>query len=104
MLRLHSWYATKEQKDFLKSNGIKVLFMPNDCVGFVDNRKDFFEDRIKYIRTDLRVENMSSFEENDLLIGNDFVVIFTHEWCFVELECRVRNAVKIYSENGYEFI
>lgn len=91
-LRLHYFYASKDEIVFLKSNGITTLLAADDPERHSyslsqkaqeELRSGSYSDSImRFLATDMRIEKQSISPYNDLYqhSENDTLVIFTHEW------------------------
>jgi len=105
IIRLHNWYASVEQKQFLYHKGIRTLLYPNDNCLRYDENSCFVDQGIVHRRTDIRIENLNELTCNSLLIKKqNLVVVFTHEECFETLLDKIEAVIKLYSVNGYQFI
>ena len=96
-LRLHYYYANKNEVKFLKDKGIETLLSADDdrisySLPFhynqrLINRGSLKYDGMNYERTDVRVE------KDDLLLklwthrNDDELVVFTHEWALNTSKC-----------------
>ena len=104
-IRLHNWYATVEQKQFLFDKGIRTLLYPDDNCLKYDESNCFIEQNLIHRRTDVRIENLKEITCSSLLIGKQkYIVVFTHEGCFETSKDKIETALRLYSENEYQFI
>jgi hypothetical protein len=104
IIRLHSWLATSEQKNWLASQGIEMIFIPyvEDC--YLGKEEFYVEDGLKHQVTKCWIEKMRQINEKTLNIGEEFISCFTHEWCFDEQVDRIEKMIGLYSMYGYIFI
>jgi len=102
-LRLHSWLATKEQKDFLYANGIKTLLYPDNDNHPYQSDDTFSEAGLAHQRTHVWIEKLDAITNELLCIGKEKVIVFTHEWCFDENLDKIGRLFSIYKDNGYIF-
>lgn len=103
-IRLHSWNATDEQELFLKSRGVETLFMPNENDYMYDGNGVYIKNGIIHHRTDLWFEKMGEISDEKLATNKDFIVMFTHEWCFDEQKSRIDKALSFFYDNGFRYI
>lgn len=93
--RIHFFEVGKKQIEFLYKKGITTLLTADDNRNSYGLSKEFCNeirkkhslliDKIKYVHTDLRIENIKNVENEILKIREkDEVVLFTHEWCFLK--------------------
>lgn len=116
MLRLDYFYATPSEVVFLRNNGVRTLLSADDdrrnyYLPFQKNRqlihKNSIEyEGIKYLRTNIRIENIDFPYFNILKNRNrDTLVIFTHEWKLDNLnKYKLKRTIKILKEQNYIFI
>jgi hypothetical protein len=103
-LRLHSWKANPEQKNFLRNKGVTTLLTEDDD-SLPYNDDDFFISQgIVHRRTRVRFENLNVINPSTLAIGRKHIVAFTHEWCFADTAEKIEKALSLYRKHGYEFI
>ena len=104
ILRLHSWYCSSIQKEYLYKKGVRTLLYPDDdCLKY--GMDDMFIDcDLIHRRTRCWVEKMNSIDDKTCCIGKEFVAIFTHEWCFDQQVKRIEKMIDIYKNAGYKFI
>lgn len=116
-LRLHYYYATPEEVDFLKDKGVEVLFSADDervsysLPKVIDRelqKKETISYRgMTYERTDIRIEK-TWCPIIDLILNrnDDKIVIFTHEWALQDRFNRLKFYMTIYFLGFYcvEFI
>lgn len=102
VLRLHSWETTDEQDLFLKSRGVEIILSSKD--GNYDDDGKCFKNGIIHRRTDFWIEQMSNINCKELEIGSNYIVLFTHEWCFDQYKKRIETAFEIMQQKGYVFI
>lgn len=114
-LRLHCWYASKEQIKFLQEDGIGEFLTSNnnkesyslseDEILQIEKNGVLHKDKVIYKKTNLRYEEI---DENikkvykELLLNN--MVSFTHEWCFDENKEIIQKSFELFKENNYYFI
>jgi len=104
ILRLHSWQATPDQKKFLFEKGVSTLLYPDDdCLRYDSNDK-FTHCSLTHWRTRVWLENIEEINDKTLHVGREQIFAFTHEWCFEHVSGKFEEALKIYRDNGYEFI
>ena len=104
-IRLHSWFATAEQKRWLVSQGVEMIFYPCDEKDFCFNKDGFFVDEgLKHQATKCWIEKIEVINEKALYIGDGFISCFTHEWCFDEQVDRIQEIISLYYEAGYNFV
>lgn len=103
ILRLHYWYATEVQKQFLYNQGVRTLLYPDDdCICYKD---DYFKHcGLYHYRTRVCYEKMSEINNLTLFIGKPFIAAFTHEWCFDKVADKIRISLEHYHKNNYEFV
>ena len=105
ILRLHSWNADPVQKKFLADRGVETLLYPDDdCFRY--DEKDEFEDKgLLHRRTRIWFEKFGQeMTHENLFVGQNYIVAFTHERCFLEQANRIEQALQIYKRNEYEFV
>ncbi|MCL2078880.1 MAG: hypothetical protein FWH17_03445 [Oscillospiraceae bacterium] len=103
VLRLHSWYATSEQKQYLYENGVTQLLFP-DIDELYENGESFTEDGILHHRTRVWFEKMSLMTADTLLVGKENVYAFTHEKHFEGQTDNIEKAIALYKQADYLFI
>lgn len=73
-----------------------------------DNRYNanntFIKNGLLHRRTDCRIENTDIIDEQSCKIGQDYVTVFTHEWCMLEQKKKIDKAMALFTSNGYEFV
>lgn len=104
ILRLHCWLATKTQKMFLSRHGTSTLLYPDDNNMPYGNDNTFYDDDILHRRTQVCYERITVVDTESLCVGDKYVSAFTHEWCFDQEAEKIKDSLKIYRSNGYEFI
>ena len=105
ILRLHYWCGCNEQKRFLKNSGINTLLYPDDdCFKYNDN-DEFEHCGLNHWRTRILFENLKEVDDANLFAGiKERICAFTHEQVFDIQAEKIEKAVKIYLNDGYEFI
>lgn len=116
MLRLDYFYATPGEVLFLRNNGVRTLLSADDdrrnyYLPYQKNRQLINEnsihyDGLKYLRTNIRIEN-TDFPYLNILRNRerDTLVIFTHEWKLDRInKYKLRRMIKILKEQNYKFI
>jgi len=104
ILRLHSWQATPDQKKFLFEKGVFTLLYPDDdCLRYGSN-DEFTHCSLTHRRTRVCLERSEEINDRTLHIGREQIAVFTHEWCFERVSGKLEESLKIYRDNGYEFI
>lgn len=116
ILRLDYYYATPGEIDFLIGHGINTLLSADDdrrsySLPFINNNQllrnnSICFEGIKYLRTNIRIENIDFPYFNILKNRNrDTLVIFTHEWKLDNLnKYKLKRTIKILKEQNYKFI
>lgn len=104
ILRLHYWTATHEQKNFLKNMGVKTLLYPDSESFGYDSHDCFYDCGLLHRRTRVCYEKIDKIDKKSLCIGKEFIVAFTHEWCFREQIYKIEESIKLLKESGYEFV
>lgn len=117
ILRLHYFYASKDQLDILKMGGVKILLSADDPDRRSYSMSDYEQECLRsgsycdsdfvYLATDLRIENLS-FPYFDLLQHeeNDTLVIFTHEWALADKQnqYKLQRVLQILQRSRARFI
>ena len=113
-LRLHYFYATRQEIDSLESRQILCLFSADDDRISYDLPKAINEQLIKsesldfhnihYERTDIRIENSNLIQSLYSNRNDDKIVIFTHEWALSSRKITYKTLLllfflKIYNSN-----
>ncbi len=104
ILRVHSWYALPEQKDYLRFVGIRQLLYPDDDCLKYDQDDVFWDCGLLHRRTKVWFEKMDDYTEDSLCIGRNEIAVFTHEWCFLSIKEKIEKAISLYRKNEYCFI
>lgn len=104
IIRLHYWDATEEQKNYLKAIGIHaILYRNDDSIQY--NERDFFIDGgVQHWRTTVQFERIKEINYKTCGIAAERIVAFTHENKFEQNFDKIESALKIYIDNGYEFL
>lgn len=95
-LRLHYYYATPEERAFLANNGVKMLLTADnpgrESYSLSRHDSSFSDSAMRYLATDMRVENMGPFPFIDLARHDecDTLVLFTHEWALDSKMARLK--------------
>lgn len=116
VLRLHYWYANNDMVTYMKEKGITGLLCndteqpsynlsPEQTAKLNKSRDGKLSvDEVTYYVTDLRLENTeniaSALEEKK---KDRVLIIFTHAWCFEDNYSKLKEAVRLLSESGYQF-
>ena len=116
VLRLHYWYATKDMIAYMKQKGIIGLLCNDSEQANYDLSSGQVEklyksrdgkltvDGLTYYVTDIRLENTDNITTTLNDKSKDrIIVIFTHAWCFEENYNKLLEAVRLLSEEGYQF-
>lgn len=113
ILRLHYFFATRAECDYLKNKGVNTLLTADDpnreSYSIVPNhRRSYGFKGINYLATDYRIENGSLSPWYDLYehAENDTLAIFTHEWALLNRVNRYKlnSAIRILSNSGAQFV
>lgn len=105
-VRLHFFFATSKETDFLKENGIaRLLAADDDRISYslseyenniLKEKEEITKNGITYVTTDLRIER------DNLLAGlwknrNDTeFVVFTHEWAYNNIIVKWKFKILVY--------
>lgn len=115
IIRLHRFMGNDNEITFLKDKGIKSLLVADDNrISYnltieeneILNRNYKIEkDGMMYIKTNLRLEKMSSnIDEIHKYKKEPIVTIFTHEWAFKNEFSKLDKILSIYNDSNSIFI
>lgn len=116
ILRLDYFYATPREITFLTNNGVRTLlaadddrrsyFLPFEKNKLLIQNNSIHYDKLKYLRTNIRIENNDFPYLNILRNRNrDTLVIFTHEWKLDKInKYKLARTIKILKDQKYKFI
>lgn len=115
-LRLHYWFATNTEKQYLSSEGITTLLtseidspsysLPNYVMKRLKSGA-YADSTFRYLRTEIRIEQMSSTPYIELMRhqDNDTLVIYSHEWFLNRINyLRLARLVEILTLSKCHFI
>lgn len=115
-IRLHFFYATQEETEYMRKHGIKkLLSADDDRVSYSLSEKDnkslmqaetLTKNGMKYVSTDLRIER-----DNVILglwknLNDEELVVFTHEWAYSKpfIKWKYKALIKLLSLYNCVFI
>lgn len=115
-IRLHFFYATQEETEYLRSHGVKTLLSADDDrVSYSLSEKEnkslmqaevLTKKKMKYVSTDLRIER-----DNIILglwknLNDEELVVFTHEWAYSKpiIKWKYKTMIKLLSLYNCVFI
>jgi len=92
ILRLHCFFDTPEETEFLRNKGVKCLLSADDdrnSYSLSSEQNQVIKEKgsldyngMSFVRTDIRVERDWILLELFRHIDDDEIVLFTHEWAF----------------------